>query len=731
MSKDNLPPKEPTKPQDGDRTQIVKIERKTAAPADKPEEKKAEPKKPVSSKEKTKAPGTAKPKPAEEPVKAQSKSPTQPPASVAKKATNPGNVTSNAESLVGTLVKGRYKLESLIGHGGLCDVYRAKDKVLESSGSESPYVALKILQKEYVNQPETARMLIREAQNTQKLSHPNIIRVFDFGVDQQIYYLVMEYLDGETLEQLIQRSRPSGLQYTKALAVLDQILDALHYAHHQDIVHADLKPANIMLNSDGQIKIFDFGVSKTFKLKQDQYAAARKESNDNVGGYTPNYASINLINGSDPKHTDDLFAFACIAYELLSCKHPYGRKPANIALKEGLKAKKPANIPASKWKALNDYLDLSSEPKLDSAEKIKEFLHKNYTPAIAAGVAILGLVGMLGYGYSQMSSEIDTHKTHIAALEQQIDAQNALLDTPFSDVLAMIDAQPTHHAVISQGLLRHHKEAIISEFETRIDEILNDRESSYPNYYSIEKVLEDAKKYYPDSHELETIAADIRSSKLSTLSVLAQRINTHLEKGRYSKSDSKDNVFTLYLDLQTINSDYQFKPSSLANEVFGSKFDTALKEKDTVTLAELITVGNTLFDSVEEHKTLLVQGNKMSSAISALSTYQLAVNSGQSATYPYEAARVLYGEELSALRTTLEGSNTIKELDSLVDNIDNFASKVPSDFRDVAKIRSETANRYLELSDILLNKRKASQARAAMKKANDLLQKVELSKQGG
>lgn len=114
------------------------------------------------------------------------------------------------ESLIGATVKNRYEIESVIGHGGLCDVYLAKDRILESSGSETPYVALKILQKEFASQPETARMLIREAQQTQRLSHPNIIRVFDFGVDGEIYFLVMEYINGETLESLIQRSRPHG-----------------------------------------------------------------------------------------------------------------------------------------------------------------------------------------------------------------------------------------------------------------------------------------------------------------------------------------------------------------------------------------------------------------------------------------------------------------------------------------------------------------------------------------
>ena len=153
MSKDNLPPKEPTKPHDGHRTQLVNMDRKPNTPSPKAKEptktsSKPDPKSkveptPKPSETKT-TPAVSKPTDASKPTDkdvtvspVSSKSPTKPPQT---KATNTKNV-SNAESLVGTLVKGRYKLEALIGHGGLCDVYRAKDKVLEYSGSESPYVA--------------------------------------------------------------------------------------------------------------------------------------------------------------------------------------------------------------------------------------------------------------------------------------------------------------------------------------------------------------------------------------------------------------------------------------------------------------------------------------------------------------------------------------------------------------------------------------------------------------
>ncbi|CAE6939249.1 Protein tyrosine kinase [Vibrio sp. B1FIG11] len=149
-------------------------------------------------------------------------------------------------------------------------------------------------------------MLIREAQQTQKLSHPNIIRVYDFGVDGDIYFLVMEYVDGETLESLIQRSRPDGLRYNAALSILNQTLDALSYAHSLGVVHADLKPANVILTSEGKVKLLDFGVSKTQQLKHDQYAAKRKSQDTDTLGYTPNYASLDILSAKEPKFSDDL-----------------------------------------------------------------------------------------------------------------------------------------------------------------------------------------------------------------------------------------------------------------------------------------------------------------------------------------------------------------------------------------------------------------------------------------
>ncbi|MBS9865609.1 serine/threonine protein kinase [Vibrio alginolyticus] len=629
------------------------------------------------------------------------------------------------ESLIGTTVKNRYEIESVIGHGGLCDVYLAKDKILESSGSETPYVALKILQKEFASQPETARMLIREAQQTQRLSHPNIIRVFDFGVDGEIYFLVMEYINGETLESLIQRSRPHGLKFNATLSILNQVLDALSYAHSLGVVHADLKPANVILTSEGNVKLLDFGVSKTHQLKQDQYAAKRKSENVETLGYTPNYASLNLLSGKEPNLSDDMFALFCIAYELLSCKHPYARTPVNEALKQKIKVSKPTNMPASKWPIFSSVFSTGIIPNELTPEQLKRKLNMRFWPIASGAAASILLVSGIVFGYQQQQETIATLETVISKQNDQIAGQEWQLDTPAEKSLALIDSEKSLHPVVKAGLLRLHKTYILSEFESEIDQVLNSDANNYPNYDEIESILDKAKTYYPDSHKIEVLALDIQSSKHSTLLSIARQINSQLEKSRYSKEDGSKSIYELKDELNQIHQGYPFTPSSLSSDVFGQHLTEALQKKDAAALVALIKVGNTFFSNVEEHQENLQISNAMKDAVLEMKLYETALDSNSPLPFPEDAARILFQEEFENFYSRLEKARTTTHLDNLVKDVDLFSKNFPIGFQDVNDLRFKTADKYLRFSDILLNKRRTSSARRAMKKANELMKQIE------
>ena len=154
----------------------------------------------------------------------------------------------------GTLLGGRYRILEQIGMGGMATVYRANDEKLERS------VTVKVLKEEFTEDEDFRSRFKTEARAAAKLSHPNIVNVYDVGEGNGIYYIVMEYVHGETLKKVIQKSAP--LDNVTTLSIAIQMASALEHAHQHGVVHRDIKPQNILISMDGTIKITDFGIER-------------------------------------------------------------------------------------------------------------------------------------------------------------------------------------------------------------------------------------------------------------------------------------------------------------------------------------------------------------------------------------------------------------------------------------------------------------------------------------
>ena len=232
---------------------------------------------------------------------------------------------------LGMVLNDRYRIVALIASGGMSDVYKAVDQNLEKAGSRDCLVAIKLLRTSLTRDPGARSLLAREAAKSKRLSHPNIIRIHDLNHDGDNWFLVMELLEGEPLSRIVQRAKPNGLKWKGCVAVLRQVADALAYSHSQGIVHADLKPSNIFFTREGRIKLLDFGVSRALQAQQpEDYLNPRAEDETSIYGYTPAYASPELMEGKDPSPQDDLYALACISYELLSSRHPFDRQKLSL-----------------------------------------------------------------------------------------------------------------------------------------------------------------------------------------------------------------------------------------------------------------------------------------------------------------------------------------------------------------------------------------------------------------
>jgi eukaryotic-like serine/threonine-protein kinase len=210
--------------------------------------------------------------------------------------------------LEGRILDDRYRLGSLLGVGGMAKVYLADDRVLERQ------VAVKVLSPPYAQDPMFVERFRREARAAARLSHPNIVAVFDSGSDANQHYLVMEYVAGQSLAELLHRQGRLTPRRAAELAV--EVCAALAAAHAQGLVHRDVKPANVLVDADGRVKVADFGIVKAA-------ATATLTGTGTVLG-TAAYLSPEQAQGGPVDARSDLYSLGCLLYELLCGTPPFG-----------------------------------------------------------------------------------------------------------------------------------------------------------------------------------------------------------------------------------------------------------------------------------------------------------------------------------------------------------------------------------------------------------------------
>ncbi|HEY2667494.1 MAG TPA: PASTA domain-containing protein, partial [Actinomycetota bacterium] len=225
------------------------------------------------------------------------------------------------------IIAGRYRVAARIGSGGMGEVFRARDQVLGRT------VAVKVLPQELAARPGFVERFRAEAQAAARLSHPNAVQVYDWGSSDGSYFMVMEYVRGRTLREVV--AARGRLQPAQAAAVLGQLLAALEAAHASGLVHRDVKPENVLLTAAGDVKVTDFGISRMM----DAGMPGRQTSSDLLG--TASYVSPEQIRGDPVDARTDLYAAGCVLYELLCGAPPFEGNVAHV-LHEHLTGRVPA-----------------------------------------------------------------------------------------------------------------------------------------------------------------------------------------------------------------------------------------------------------------------------------------------------------------------------------------------------------------------------------------------------
>lgn len=280
------------------------------------------------------------------------------------------NLVASNPPHVGEILAKRFIIESELGAGGMGTVFKALDLRRKEAQDRNPYVAVKTLNLKVLGRDDSIQILQREARKAQSLSHPNIIRIFDFDRAGEILFLTMEFLDGISLETLIQDNIRSGMSQARLLPIVEQVAAALEFAHSEGIVHSDLKPSNIIVLPNGRVKVIDFGIARAIPRPDELTADRTRFDVRALGAITPAYASPEMIEGSDPDPRDDVFALACIIYECLTGRHPFGRMPASIARAGNFQPPRPAGMASPQWRAILNGLQFNRSCRTSSPARL-------------------------------------------------------------------------------------------------------------------------------------------------------------------------------------------------------------------------------------------------------------------------------------------------------------------------------------------------------------------------
>ncbi|SHH19253.1 serine/threonine protein kinase [Thermosyntropha lipolytica DSM 11003] len=220
--------------------------------------------------------------------------------------------------MTGTVLGGRYELLEKSGEGGMAVVYKAFDKAL------GRVVAVKILKPEFARDANFVQKFKTEAQAAAKLSHPNIVNIYDVGQDGDVHYIVLEFVEGYTLKELIEKEAP--LDIRKAVDITIMVCDGIHHAHERGVIHKDIKPHNILITSSGLVKVADFGIAQAVSKKTITFGG-------NILG-SVQYISPEQAKGEPVTRQTDIYSLGCVLYEMLTGKVPFdAESPITVALK--------------------------------------------------------------------------------------------------------------------------------------------------------------------------------------------------------------------------------------------------------------------------------------------------------------------------------------------------------------------------------------------------------------
>ncbi len=477
-------------------------------------------------------------------------------------------------------------LESIIGHGGMGIVFKAKDLRKEEAQDRNPYLAVKILNEEFKQHPESLKALQRESRKAQDLAHPNITTVFDFDRDGGNVFMTMEYMDGEPLDLFIKRHASRGLPPDRAIPLITDMSRGLAYAHDRGIIHSDFKPANAFLIKDGTVKVFDFGIARAAKRSEHDGGEKTLFDAGSLGALTPAYATVAMIEGDEPDRRDDIYALGCVAYELFTGDHPYKKRSALKARNAGMKLVPIESLNRRQWRAMQKALAFEREKQPANIDEFIEELTPrkiNKVQMIVGGVAVVLLVVFVANWLPSYLRE-----RHLGALATTIiSGVDKDIDLIFDELANDLSPDEKSKVYLQNQASR---QALLDYFERNIAAAIDATRNAY-DYQRAEMLLSQARLLFPDSVSVAEIDARIAEQKGQEITLQSDRLDAALKSDTLLASQGQGSVEEVLLIVAAVQPDHPMLSDPRLPGAFARQAKVALDNKDLGTADFLVNAG--------------------------------------------------------------------------------------------------------------------------------------------
>jgi len=410
----------------------------------------------------------------------------------------------------GLVIRDRFEIVALAHSGGMGHVYKAIDRRRQRIASEQVHVAIKMMRRSVISGQEARLALEREAARTQLLSHPNIVNIYDFDQHDDQFYLVMEWLEGESINSLLRRTGRRPLEPQFAWRVIQGIASGLQHAHSNHVVHADVNPSNIFITDTQEIKILDFGAAR-YKSGLDE------ETENDVVWTTLSYASPEVLSGSAPIAADDIFSLGCIAYRLLSGRHPFRTNTSIKAQESGFEVAPLPGFADSLWQILRQALsyeraarpasvsafliDFPSANGVENHGTKKSSPLNQWLPALALGAA-----SVLGWTWWQQQDVPDNEpETLVETASLGTVPPDGIPAPATEEMIETIEAniEPTEVLIDSTEAFSEPTEALIEP--TALDLLLDNAARAMEENRLLEPVENNAREFYSEALSLDPV----------------------------------------------------------------------------------------------------------------------------------------------------------------------------------------------------------------------------------